>query len=189
MPTIFREKGYRFFFYEADLIEPIHVHVVKSGKTAKFWLMPLSVAVKGDLEIMSLTTLRTLSKSDTTKSSPLGTRKKIKGTITKVQITIDKEFRPFVPVFIPDLNEVRALAERLHRQNEYWKGEAFGWEVEYNPSRPESPPNSRMPFTPADFWIGDATIWGFSLMWEDGDDKAPVESVSDWNVVEELQQT
>lgn len=51
-----------------------------------------------------------------------------------------------------------------------------------------SPPHSRMPFTPADFWIGDATIWGFAMMWEDGDDKAPVESTSDWNVLEELQQ-
>ncbi|MFZ4658605.1 MAG: DUF4160 domain-containing protein [Caldilineaceae bacterium] len=47
MPTIFREKGYRFFFYEADLVEPMHVHIVKSGKTAKFWIMPLSVAVRG----------------------------------------------------------------------------------------------------------------------------------------------
>jgi len=46
-----------------------------------------------------------------------------------------------------------------------------------------------MTFTPADFWIGDATIWGFSMMWEDGDDKAPVESISDRNVVEELQRT
>ncbi len=115
-----------------------------------------------------------------------GTKKKIKGTIAKVQVTIDKEFRPVVPVFIPDLNEVRAFADDLHRKNEYWKGEAFGWEVEYNPSRTEPPPYSRMPFTPADFWIGDATIWGFSMMWEDGDDHAPVESVSDGNVVEEM---
>ena len=113
----------------------------------------------------------------------------IQGTIAKVQITIDKEFRPFVPVFIPDLKEVRAAADQLHRKNEYWKGDLFGSEVEYNPSRPESPLHSRMAFTLADFWIGDATIWGFSMMWEDGDDKAPVESISDRNVMEELQRT
>ena len=47
MPTVFREKGYRFFFYEADLDEPMHVHVAKSDRLAKFWIEPIGVAVTG----------------------------------------------------------------------------------------------------------------------------------------------
>jgi hypothetical protein len=42
LPTIFRYRGYRFFFYsnEGDPREPIHVHVEKAGAEAKFWLHP-----------------------------------------------------------------------------------------------------------------------------------------------------
>ncbi|MBN1975142.1 MAG: DUF4160 domain-containing protein [Sedimentisphaerales bacterium] len=40
MPAVFRYKGYRFFFYsnEGDPREPLHIHVVKADKVAKFWL-------------------------------------------------------------------------------------------------------------------------------------------------------
>jgi hypothetical protein len=44
MPIILRVKGYRFWFYEADLDEPPHVHVGKEGKEAKFWLDPIRLA-------------------------------------------------------------------------------------------------------------------------------------------------
>ena len=47
MPTVFRHRGYRFFFYanEGDPREPIHIHVLKDGVDAKFWLLPeVSVA-------------------------------------------------------------------------------------------------------------------------------------------------
>ena len=47
MPTIFQERGYRFYFYEADLSEPIHVHIAKSGNQAKFWISPVRLAVRG----------------------------------------------------------------------------------------------------------------------------------------------
>jgi hypothetical protein len=42
MPVAFRQSGYRFFFYsnEGDPREPIHIHVMKDGCTAKFWLEP-----------------------------------------------------------------------------------------------------------------------------------------------------
>ena len=42
MPTVFRFKGYRFFFYsnEGDPLEPIHVHVIKGENIAKFWVEP-----------------------------------------------------------------------------------------------------------------------------------------------------
>lgn len=29
MPVVLRVKGYRFWFYEADLDEPPHVHIVR----------------------------------------------------------------------------------------------------------------------------------------------------------------
>lgn len=38
-PTIFREKGFRFFFFSRE--EPrIHVHVHHSDGEAKFWMTP-----------------------------------------------------------------------------------------------------------------------------------------------------
>lgn len=44
MPTVLRERGYRFSFYSYDLAEPIHVHVTKAGCEAKFWLLPIRLA-------------------------------------------------------------------------------------------------------------------------------------------------
>ncbi|NIS38679.1 DUF4160 domain-containing protein [Candidatus Saccharibacteria bacterium] len=44
MPLVLRIKGYRVWFYEADLDEPPHVHVGKEGKEAKFWLKPVALA-------------------------------------------------------------------------------------------------------------------------------------------------
>jgi hypothetical protein len=43
MPTVFREKGFRFFFYsnEGSPREAVHVHVEKDGKEAKLWLRPM----------------------------------------------------------------------------------------------------------------------------------------------------
>ncbi len=38
-PTVFREKGYRFFFFSRE--EPrMHVHVYCGDGEAKFWLEP-----------------------------------------------------------------------------------------------------------------------------------------------------
>jgi len=44
MPIVLRVKGYRFWFYEADLYEPPHVHIGKEGKEAKYWLDPIALA-------------------------------------------------------------------------------------------------------------------------------------------------
>jgi hypothetical protein len=41
MPTVLRERGYRFFFYADDSSEPRHVHVQREAQTAKFWLEPI----------------------------------------------------------------------------------------------------------------------------------------------------
>jgi len=38
-PTVFRERGYRFFFFSRE--EPrIHVHVMSGSGEAKYWLEP-----------------------------------------------------------------------------------------------------------------------------------------------------
>jgi hypothetical protein len=42
MPTVFREDGFRFFFYsnEGDPREPAHIHVARGGAVGKLWLRP-----------------------------------------------------------------------------------------------------------------------------------------------------
>ncbi|QIG78910.1 DUF4160 domain-containing protein [Stakelama tenebrarum] len=42
MPTVFRQDGWRFFFYsnEGDPREPVHIHVLRDTAEAKFWLYP-----------------------------------------------------------------------------------------------------------------------------------------------------
>ena len=47
MPVILRFKGFKFWFYEADLDEPPHVHVGRENKEAKFWLSPVECARTG----------------------------------------------------------------------------------------------------------------------------------------------
>ena len=55
MPVILRIKGYRFWFYEADLDEPPHVHVGKEGKQAKYWIAPIALARAGRFREYELT--------------------------------------------------------------------------------------------------------------------------------------
>ena len=38
-PTVFRERGYRFFFFSREE-ERMHVHVISGDGEAKFWLDP-----------------------------------------------------------------------------------------------------------------------------------------------------
>ena len=40
MPVVFRERGFRFFFYsnEGPPREPVHIHVERDYMEAKFWL-------------------------------------------------------------------------------------------------------------------------------------------------------
>jgi hypothetical protein len=44
MPVVLRIKGYRFWFYAADLDEPPHVHVGKAGNEAKYWVTSIALA-------------------------------------------------------------------------------------------------------------------------------------------------
>lgn len=60
MPVVFRERGARFHFYsnEGDPREPAHVHVVKDGADAKFWLRPMvSVAYNRGFGVRELTAI------------------------------------------------------------------------------------------------------------------------------------
>ena len=47
MPTVLRVGSARFFFYSNENEEPSHVHVMRAGRLAKFWLEPVSLAKAG----------------------------------------------------------------------------------------------------------------------------------------------
>ena len=47
MPTILRKGAYRFFFYAGDREEPIHVHIERDDRVAKFWLDPIRLQTSG----------------------------------------------------------------------------------------------------------------------------------------------
>jgi hypothetical protein len=50
MPVVFRHSGFRFLFYsnEGDPREPQHIHVLRDGIDAKFWLWPDVVVAYND---------------------------------------------------------------------------------------------------------------------------------------------
>ena len=60
MPTIFTERGFRFFFFSGDDKEPMHVHVEKAESYAKFWLKPVALAVSGGFKPHELREIRML---------------------------------------------------------------------------------------------------------------------------------
>lgn len=47
MPTILLTGPYRLFFYSSDGNEPIHVHIERDDKIAKFCLQPLRMSDSG----------------------------------------------------------------------------------------------------------------------------------------------
>lgn len=60
MPTIFNKDGYRFFFYSADGVEPMHVHVEHGEGDAKFWLSPLQLVYSYRMKAQELKKARIL---------------------------------------------------------------------------------------------------------------------------------
>ncbi len=44
MPTVLLWNGYRFYFFSNEGHEPLHIHVDKNGRSAKFWLDPVELA-------------------------------------------------------------------------------------------------------------------------------------------------
>ena len=59
---VFRQDGFRFFFYsnEGDPLEPFYIHVQKAGAGPKFWLSSADVLERS--EGFYAKTLRKLSK-------------------------------------------------------------------------------------------------------------------------------
>lgn len=47
MPTVLRVGAYRFFYYAGDRDEPLHIHIERDGKIAKFWLDPVRLQSSG----------------------------------------------------------------------------------------------------------------------------------------------
>jgi hypothetical protein len=47
MPTVLKVGPYRFFFYAGDRDEPLHIHVERNSKIAKFWLDPIRLQKSG----------------------------------------------------------------------------------------------------------------------------------------------
>lgn len=53
MPTIYREAGYRFYFYAQDHAPP-HIHVEKDGLSAKFALSPVRIVTNDGFKARDL---------------------------------------------------------------------------------------------------------------------------------------
>lgn len=60
MPTVLRVRGYRFFFFSLEGIEPPHIHVAQAERYAKFWLDPVSVADVRGFRANEMTEIRKL---------------------------------------------------------------------------------------------------------------------------------
>jgi hypothetical protein len=58
MPEVFREDGYRFFFFSLEGTEPPHVHVESAEKYAKFWLNPIALVKSRRMNSAELTKVR-----------------------------------------------------------------------------------------------------------------------------------
>ena len=64
MPVILRVRGYRFWFYGADLDEPPHVHVGKEDREAKFWLAPVRMTRAGRFKPVDLAEIERIIKDN-----------------------------------------------------------------------------------------------------------------------------
>jgi hypothetical protein len=99
----------------------------------------------------------------------------------RIPSSVDRDL--IVPLAVPDQAEVRQFALHLHTAGRPWQGEVFGWSAEYTPESPAAPPDSKMRFSPASFWIGESGIWFYSLMWEHGGGSDPREFLDDRGIV------
>lgn len=104
-----------------------------------------------------------------------------------------------IPVAIPELWEVRALAKDLHQKGQVYFGTHWGWPVQYDPEIYEEEAEFEVPdgqggfqieirpfWSAASFTIGESGIWFFSLLWENGIHKEPVEFLDNKNVLSKI---
>ena len=54
MPVVLRIGPCRLFFYAADVVEPVHVHVQREDNVAKFWAAPVRLADAGGFRASEL---------------------------------------------------------------------------------------------------------------------------------------
>lgn len=59
MPTVLRITGYRFFFYSNEHL-PIHIHIEKDEKTAKFNLQPIEIIYTRRFKASEISEIRKL---------------------------------------------------------------------------------------------------------------------------------
>ena len=70
MPVVFRERGFRFFFYsnEGSPREPLHIHVERNDVEAKFWLKPtVKVAYNDGYDAQTLRELQSLVEANSSR--------------------------------------------------------------------------------------------------------------------------
>jgi hypothetical protein len=107
---------------------------------------------------------------------------------TKVRISlgdIDNEVGhiPLIPITIPEMTEIRALAWAAHEKGEHYTDEVLGWPVSYEPELATPVPHSTLQVKPAVFTIGCYPIWFVSLTWEQGKDQEPSLWIEDEHLV------
>jgi len=66
LPTVLRERGYQFFFYNNEAQEPAHVHVKKGRGHAKVWLESGVVAMSKGLSPSQLRAIHAIVKMNLT---------------------------------------------------------------------------------------------------------------------------
>ena len=64
MPTILRVRGFRFFFFSLDGVEPPHIHVEQAERVAKYWLDPIVLAKSRGFRSSELTEIHAIIKSN-----------------------------------------------------------------------------------------------------------------------------
>lgn len=107
---------------------------------------------------------------------------------TKVKISLGELYDeighvPVIPISIPDLEEITALAWAVHEKGKAYIDEAWGWPVKYEPEVEEPIPYSNLSFRPAVFSIGIYPVWFVSFTWENGKQQAPSVLIEDENLV------
>ena len=93
----------------------------------------------------------------------------------------DEQETIVLPLAIPDVAEVEALARELHAGRVAYEGVVWGWPVQYEPELREESAEFQIPdgqggwrtemrpfFSPASFTIGQNGFGFYSLLWENG---------------------
>lgn len=67
MPTVLRVGSYRLFFYAGDKDEPIHIHIERNDKIAKFWLDPIRLQSSGGFSRTEISKIHKILKENKSK--------------------------------------------------------------------------------------------------------------------------